>query len=110
MVNVVIIDGVVGNLALRFDEQGRAECRWTLTHTTIGPNGEQWTNYWPCCALGSAAERLAQTLDEGQHVLVTTGKLCYRKRTVKGVDQGRVEVLVWAAEVLTLAPASTSAV
>jgi hypothetical protein len=49
-------------------------------------------------------------LDEGQHGLVTSGKLCWRKRTVKSVDQGRVEVLVWQAEVLTLAPASTSAV
>jgi hypothetical protein len=47
-----------------------------------------------CCASGAAATRLAETLEDGQHIVVTSGKLCYRKRTTKAGEQSRLEILV----------------
>lgn len=100
-INLVVIDGVVKDAALRYDQQSKPELRCTLVQTTVGPEGQLWQSYWPCCAVATAAERLASEIEDGQHVVITSGKLAYRKRTVKGVEQSRIEVLVWQVDRLT---------
>jgi single-stranded DNA-binding protein len=97
----VVLDGVVKGLALRYAADGKPELRFTLEQTEHAIDGKPWTSYWPCCALGPTAERLASELDEGQRILVSSGKLCYRKRTTKLGEQSRMEVLVWTVERLT---------
>ena len=100
-VNMVVIDGEVQHLALRYDEQSRPELRFTLQATDHATDGKPWTSYWPCTASGSAAERLAGEIADGQHILVSSGKLCYRKRSTKLGEVSRLEILVWSADVLS---------
>jgi len=100
-INLVVIDGVAEHVALRYDDQGKPELRLTLVQTTTGPEEQAWTSYWPCCAVGAAAERLASEIEDGQHLIVTSGKLTYKKRTVKGVEQSRMEILVWSVDRLS---------
>lgn len=102
--NVVILDGTVNSLALRYDSQARPELRWTLVATDQGPDGQPWTSYWPCCASGSTALRLAETLEDGQYIVSSSGRLCYRKRQTRTGEQSRVEVLTWTADVLSESP------
>ena len=99
-VNLVVLDGVVKSLALRFDSQAKPELRWTLVATDQGPDGQPWTSYWPCCASGSAATRLAEGIENDQHIILTNAKLCYRKRSTKFGEQSRMEILVWQVEKL----------
>jgi hypothetical protein len=99
--NIVIQDGVVKSLAMRYDANSKPELRWTLEQQS----GE-FCLYLPCFAPGAAGERLAGELEDGQHILVTSGKLAYRKRTTKAGEVSRLEILVWAADVLS-APSSS---
>ena len=95
-VNSILLDGVIERLALRYDDAGRPELRCTVKHT----KGE-WPLYVPACAVGSTAERLTEEIAEGDHILITSGQLCYRKRPTKGGgDVSRLELLMWAVEVL----------
>jgi hypothetical protein len=95
-VNSILLDGVIERLALRYDDAGRPELRCTVKHT----KGE-WPLYVPACAVGATAERLAQEVTEGDYILITSGQLCYRKRATKGGgDVSRLELLMWAVEVL----------
>ena|SRR5882672_6347060 len=104
-VNLVVIDGIVKSLALTYDPQGKPELRFTLEQTDQGPDGKAWRSYWPCCASGATAERLANVIEDGQHIVVTSGKLCYRKRQTKTGEQSRMEILVWQIDTpTTLAP------
>jgi single-stranded DNA-binding protein len=100
-VNVVMVSGVVQNLALRYDEQSRPELRFVLQQTEQTASGREIKLYLPCTTPGSAAERLASELEEGTSILVTSGKLVYRKRDTKLGEQSRLEILVWAIEPLT---------
>jgi hypothetical protein len=43
---------------------------------------------------------LADTLENGQQIVITSSKLCYRKRTTNTGEQSGLEVLTWTAEVL----------
>jgi hypothetical protein len=74
-VNVTVQSGVMRSPALRYDHQSRPEFRFTLDQA----DGE-WHLYLPCCAVGATAERLAGDLDDGVAIVITSGKLCYRKR------------------------------
>jgi single-stranded DNA-binding protein len=103
-INLVLEDGIVKSLSLKYDSQSRPELRWTLVQTE-----KDWPLYLPCCAVGAAAERLASELEDGQHIVVTSGKLCYRKRDGKAGPQSRMEILVWAVDRLTSADALTPA-
>ena len=100
-INVVVLDGVVQHLALRYDEHSRPELRFTLQATDHATDGKPWTSYWPCTASGSAAERLAGEITDGEHIVLTSAKLCYRKRSTKLGEQSRLEVLVWQVDVLS---------
>jgi single-stranded DNA-binding protein len=95
-VNLVVQDGVVHNLALRYSEDGKPELRFTLQQVENG-----FTLYLPCCALGSAAEKVAAQINDGDHVVITSGRLTYRKRSTKLGEQSRMEILVWAIDVIT---------
>jgi hypothetical protein len=102
-INVVVADGIVENLALRYDANSKPECRFTLHQEENG-----YPLYVPCCAVGQAAERLAGELEDGMHVVITSGKLCYRKRTTaKHGEVSRMEVLVWGVDRLTTPPQET---
>jgi hypothetical protein len=101
MVNIVVLDGVAQHVALRYDEHSRPELRFTLTQVEHATDGKPWTLYLPCVTSGSAAERLASEIVEGQHIILTSAKLCYRKRTTKLGEQSRMEILVWTADVLS---------
>jgi hypothetical protein len=94
--NLVVQDGVVKSLALKYDSQSRPELRFTLEQR----DGE-FCLWLPCCASGAAAERLASELEDGQHVILSSAKLCYRKRSTKLGDQSRMEILVWSIERLS---------
>jgi hypothetical protein len=94
-VNTVLLDGIVERPALRYDDQGKIEFRWTLRQTDGA-----FSLYIPCCASGAAAERLSGEIAEGDHLVITSGRLCYRKRQVKGAEQSRMEVLVWQVDIL----------
>ena len=96
-INLVVVDGVASHVALRYDDSSKPELRWTLTQ-----HEKDWPLYVPCCAVGSAAERLATEIEDGSHVVVTSGKLCYRKRpTQTGEPKSRMEILVWSIDRLT---------
>jgi hypothetical protein len=99
-INMVVADGIVKSLALKYDANGKPECRFTLYQEE-----NDYPLYVPCCAVGQAAERLAGDLEDGMHIVVTSGKLCYRKRsTAKHGEVSRMEVLVWAVDRLAMLP------
>jgi hypothetical protein len=100
-VNIVVLDGVAQHVALRYDEHARPELRFTLQATDHATDGKPWTSYWPCTASGSAAERLAGEITAGEHIVLTSAKLCYRKRSTKLGEQSRLEVLVWTVDKLS---------
>jgi single-stranded DNA-binding protein len=104
-INLVVQDGVVKSLSLKYDAEGKPEARWTLQQTAYATDGQAWQLWLPCCASGKAAERLATELEDGMHIVITNGRLCYRKRGTKaGGEQSRLEVLVWAVDRLTTMP------
>jgi hypothetical protein len=94
-INLVVLDGMVQHVALRYDEHSRPELRFTLQQVDHATDGKAWTFYWPCCTSGSAAERLASEIEDGQHIVVTSGKLVYRKRATKLGEQSRMEILTF---------------
>jgi hypothetical protein len=96
--NLVVLDGVASHVALRYDEHSKPELRFTLTQTE-----KDWPLYLPCFSPGAAGERLAAEIEEGQHVVVTSGKLTYRKRDTKAGPQSRLEILVWSIDRLSQA-------
>jgi hypothetical protein len=97
--NLVVIDGIVKNPALRYGADGRPEFRFTLAQQE-----GSWALYLPCCAAGAAAERLAAVIEADMRVVITSGKLCYRKRETKLGEQSRMEILVWSVEQLSESP------
>lgn len=92
-VNLVVQEGIVKNPALRYGADGKPECRFTLLQVDNG-----FTLYLPCCALGNVAERVAEQITEGDHIVITSGRLTYRKRSTKLGEQSRMEILVWSVE------------
>jgi hypothetical protein len=99
-INLVLLDGLVKSPSLRYDDSGKPELRWTLTQTDkSNESARPWVSYWPCCAIGAAAERLAGEIEEGEHIIITSAKLAYRKRASKsGEQQSRLEILVWSID------------
>jgi hypothetical protein len=95
-INLVVQDGIVQHPALRYDSNSKPESRFTLVQTE-----KDWPLYLPCTAVGSAAERLASEIEDGQHIVITSAKLCYRKRATKAGEQSRMEILVWSIDRLT---------
>ena len=95
-INLVVQDGVVKSPGLRYDSNSKPELRFTLVQTE-----KEWPLYLPCTAVGAAAERLASEIEDGQHIIVTSGKLCYRKRSTKLGEQSRMEILVWSIDRLS---------
>jgi hypothetical protein len=93
--NLVIQSGTVKSPALRFATDGKAEYRFTLEQHDGG-----FTTWLPCFAPGATGERLHDQLDEGMRILVSSGKLAYRKRSTKLGEQSRLEILVWQVDVL----------
>lgn len=99
-INLVVQSGQVKNLALRYAADGKPELRFTL----IQQEGT-WPLYLPCCAVGAAAERLASEIDADMYIVISSGRLCYRKRANKsGVEASRMEILVWSVDRLTTLP------
>jgi hypothetical protein len=48
---------------------------------------------------------LAGEIDEGMHILISVGELCYRKcQTQKHGEISRLEILVWRVQILDRAP------
>ena len=50
--NLVVQDGVVRSLALKYDAQAKPELRFTLEQTEYATDGKPWRLYLPCCAAG----------------------------------------------------------
>ena len=95
-INLTVQDGVVKSPALRYDSNSKPELCFTLVQTE-----KDWPLYLPCTAVGAAAERLASEIEDGQHIVISSGKLCYRKRTTKLGEQSRMEILVWQVDRLS---------
>ena len=85
--------GIVQHPALRYDEHSKPEFRFTLQQME-----KEWPLYLPCFSPGAAGERLASEIDEGDHVVITSGKLAYRKRQTKAGEVSHLEILVWAVD------------
>jgi hypothetical protein len=83
-INVASLSGIVNRPALRF----------TLVQQESMADGRTMTLYVPCCAAAHSAERLTSELEDGQAIVITSGKLVYRKRDTKLGEQHRMEVLV----------------
>jgi hypothetical protein len=49
-INLVVIDGTVKSLSMKYDSQSRPELRFTLEQTDHSADGKVWTSYWPCWA------------------------------------------------------------
>lgn len=100
-VNVCLQSGVVKNLALRHGADSKKdELRFTLDQESNG------FHLWlPCTSVGATAERLAEQLNEGDAIVITSGQLTYRKRATKSSGEvSRLEILVWAVDRLTESP------
>jgi hypothetical protein len=97
--NLTVQSSTVKSLALLYDSNSKPELRFTLVQME-----KDWPLYLPCCAVGSAAERLAGEIEEGQYIILTSAKLCYRKRSTKLGEQSRLEILVWAVDRLSPSP------
>ena len=95
-VNMIVASGRVKAPAFRYATDGKAEYRFTLVHE----EGD-FCLWLPCFAPGAAAERLHEQLDEGMTILITSGKLAYKKRSTKSGEVSRLEILTWAVDVLT---------
>jgi single-stranded DNA-binding protein len=101
-VNLVLASGRVQSLALKYATDGKPELRFTLDQEENG------FHLWlPCCAFGATAERLASDLNDGDVIVITSGKLTYRKRQTKFGEQSRLEILVWTVERLSEMPPSS---
>jgi hypothetical protein len=75
-INVVVQSGSVNNLGLRYADDGKPELRWTLSQVEGG-----FTLWIPCCSYGTTGEKLAEQINDGDSIVITSGKLCWRKRT-----------------------------
>ncbi len=95
-VNMIVASGRVKAPALRYATDGKAEYRFTLEQQ----EGD-FCLWLPCFAPGAAAERLHEQLDEGMTIVITSGKLAYKKRSTKSGEVSRLEILTWAVDVLT---------
>ena len=100
-IDLVVQAGVVKSPALRYDANSRPELRFTLLQTEYATDGKSWPLFIPCCAVSATAERLASELEEDMAIVITSGKLCYRKRQTKLGEQSRLEILVWGIERLS---------
>lgn len=69
-INMVVADGIVKSLALKYGADGKPECRFTLHQEENG-----FPLFIPCTAVGQAAERLAGELEDGMHVVITSGNM-----------------------------------
>jgi hypothetical protein len=96
VLNLVLASGEVKSPALRYDANSKPEFRFTLQQME-----KDWPLYLPCFSPGAAGERLASELEAGQHILITSGKLAYKKRATKAGEVSRLEILVWAGDRLS---------
>jgi hypothetical protein len=94
--NMVVVDGIASHVALRYDEQAKPELRFTLVQQE-----KEWPLYLPCFSPGAAGERLASEIDDGSHIVVTSGKLAYKKRSTQKGEVSRLEILVWSVDRLS---------
>jgi hypothetical protein len=94
-INAVMQSGIVKWPALRYDAGSRPEFRFVLYRETQNADGHVFPLSIPCCSPGSAGERLAEELNEGDFVVVTVGELVYRRRETKEGEKSRLEILVW---------------
>jgi hypothetical protein len=96
VLNLVIASGEVKSPALRYDAHSKPEFRFTFQQME-----KDWPLYLPCFSPGAAGERLAGEVEAGQHILITSGKLAYKKRTTKAGEVSRLEILVWQVDRLS---------
>jgi hypothetical protein len=109
-INTVLQSGTVQWPSLKYDAQGRPEFRFTLYREAQSADGKMIPFSFPCCAVGSTAERLAGEVDEGHHILISVGELCYRKRqTQKHGELSRLEILCWRLQILDRASVPVAA-
>ena len=95
-VNMTVQSGVVKSPSLRCASDGKVEYWFTLMQQE-----KDWPLYLPCFAPGAAGERLHEQLDEGMTIVITSGKLAYKKRDTKEGERSRLEILVWTVDRLT---------
>ena len=99
VVNLTVQSGIVKSPALRYDSNSKPEFRFTLMQQE-----KDWPLYLPSCAVGSAAECPASEMEDGQHIIVSSGKPRYRKCTTKLGEQSRMEIFVWTVDRPTESP------
>ena len=102
--NVCLISGYVErNLAIRYREDGIAQCTCTLRVEELGATGTIYKTYVVAEAFGKTGEALGE-LHSGT-LAVLQGKLFWRKHLTKsGEEKSGLALLLQKVSVLTPAP------
>jgi len=102
--NVCLISGYVEcHPAIRYREDGIAQCTWTLRVEELGATGTIYKTSVVAEAFGKTGEALGE-LPSGT-LAVLQGKLFWRKHLTKsGEEQSGLALLVQKVSVLTSAP------
>jgi single-stranded DNA-binding protein len=98
-INKVLITGTIGEPRIGWLESGKPELRLSLTVAQEG--GFQL--YVQVYCYGKDVERLAETLEAGDRVLID-GKLSWRSTVKAGVKESRMVVVCYGVERLASSP------
>ena len=106
--NVCIISGYVErDPAIRYREDGKAQCTCTLRVEDVGVNGTVYKTFVVAEAFGKTAEALAE-LQSGALAMVQ-GKIFWRTHVTKnGEEKGGLAVLVQKSNLLVPAAVSST--
>jgi hypothetical protein len=102
--NVCLISGYVErHPAIRYREDGIAQCTWTLRVEELGATGTIYKTYVMAEAFGKTGEALGELHSDTLAML--QGKLFWRKHLTKSGEEKRgLALLVQKVSVLTPAP------
>jgi single-stranded DNA-binding protein len=98
-INKVIVSGVIGEPKIGWLESGKPELQLNLTIEQEGG----FKLYVQVFCYGKDAERLAETLEAGDRVLID-GKLSWRSTVKTGVKESRMVVACYGVERLASSP------
>jgi single-stranded DNA-binding protein len=103
-INKVLLTGTITEPRLGWLESGKPELRLVLTVEQDGG----FKLYAQVFCYGKDCERLAETLEAGDRVLID-GKLSWRSTVKAGVKESKMVVTCYGVEVLTLPGATVAA-
>jgi single-stranded DNA-binding protein len=103
-INHVVLTGSIAEPRISWLDSGKLELKLSLTVEQDGP----FKLYVQVFCDGKDCERLAETLEAGDRVLID-GRLSWRSTTKAGVKASKMVVTCYGVEVLTPSPAGIPA-